>query len=167
MHEIDLSQLGKYVDAANDIGSNWMLVTSEKDGKVNTLTASWGALGTLWRKKVAFIFIRPSRYTTEFLKANQHFTLTFFNEHKDQMGYLGKTSGRDVPDKIEKAGLHTIMVDGQPTFQEGRLVLLCRSIYVDPLDAENFIEKDIDATMNPNGDRSVMYIAEIEKGYRI
>ena len=144
MRQIDLNQLGKYVDAVNDIGSNWMLVTSQKDGKVNTLTASWGALGTLWRRKTAFIFIRPSRYTNEFLKANNHFTLTFFNDCKKEMSYLGKTSGRDVPDKIEKAGLTQIEVDGQPTFKEGRLVLICRSIYADAVERENFLEKEID-----------------------
>lgn len=167
MQQIDLNQLGKYVDAVNDIQSKWMLVTSQKDGKVNTLTASWGALGSLWRKKVAFIFIRPSRYTNDFLEANNHFTLTFFDGHMEEMGYLGKTSGRDVPDKIEKAGLHSMEVDGEPTFEEGRLVLLCRSIYVDPIERENFLEKDIDDAMNPDGNRSIMYIAEIEKAYEL
>ena len=44
MQQIDLDQLGKYVDAVNDIGSRWMLVTSENKGRVNTLTASWGGM---------------------------------------------------------------------------------------------------------------------------
>ena len=167
MKQIDLDQLGKYVDAVNDIGSRWMLVTSENKGKVNTLTASWGGLGFLWRKKVAFIFIRPSRYTNEFIKASNRFTLTFFNGCKDEMSYLGKTSGRDVPDKIEEAGLTTIHVDGAPTFEEGRLFLKCRCLYAAPFEREKFIEKEIDDTLNPNGDRSIMYIAEIESGYEL
>lgn len=165
MKKIDLDQLGKYVDAVNDIGSKWMLVTSKADGKVNTLTASWGGLGFLWRKKVAFIFIRPSRYTNQFIEKSGRFTLTFFDGCKDEMGYLGRTSGRDVPDKISMAGLTTIEVDGQPTFEEGRLVLLCRCLYAAPFERDNFIEKEIDDTLNPNGDRSIMYIAEIESGY--
>ena len=165
MQEIDLNELGKYVDAVNDIQSKWMLVTSQKDGKVNTLTASWGALGSLWRRKVAIIFIRPSRYTNEFLESNPYFTLTFFDGRKDALNYLGKTSGRDVPDKIEKAGLMTVEVDGQPTFKEGRLVLLCRSVYADPIDRDNFLDKTIDDELNPDGNRSIIYIAEIEKGY--
>ena len=37
------------------IGKEWMLITAEKDGKVNTMTASWGGMGILWNKKVAFI----------------------------------------------------------------------------------------------------------------
>ena len=110
MQEIDLSRLGEYVDAIDDIQNKWMLVTAEKDGKANTLTASWGGLGSLWRRKVAFIFIRPSRYTNEFIEGSGRFTLTFFDGQKDALGYLGKTSGRDVPDKAEKAGLRDRVV---------------------------------------------------------
>lgn len=165
--KIDLNELGKYVDAVNDIQTNWMLVTSEADGKVNTLTASWGGLGCLWRRKVAFIFIRPSRYTYDFIEKSHRFTLTFFDGRKEEMGYLGKTSGRDVPDKIEKAGLHQTTVDGAPTFEEGRLMLNCRVMYRDPIERENFIEKNVDDEVNPDGNRSVVYVAEIESGWKL
>ena len=29
------------------IGKEWLLVTAEKEGKVNTMTASWGGIGVL------------------------------------------------------------------------------------------------------------------------
>ena len=116
---------------------------------------------------MAFIFIRPSRYTNQFLEKSNRFTLTFFDGHMEEMGYLGKTSGRDVPDKIEKAGLTSVSVDGEPTFKEGRLVLMCRILYADPIEREKFIEKELDDTFNPNGDRSIMYVAEIEKAYEL
>ena len=45
-------------DVFTMIGKEWMLVTAEKDGRVNTMTASWGGMGILWNKKVAYIFIR-------------------------------------------------------------------------------------------------------------
>ena len=32
------------------IGDEWMLITAEKAGKVNTMTASWGGMGILWNK---------------------------------------------------------------------------------------------------------------------
>jgi len=167
MQKIDLNELGKYVDAINDIQNNWMLVAAKDNGKVNALTASWGGLGCLWRRKVAFIFIRPSRYTKEFMDASGRFTLTFFNGHKDELGYLGKTSGRDVPDKIAKAGLTEVDVAGAPTFKEGRLMLSCKIIYADPTKRECFLDKDIDDTMNPDGNRSIVYVGEIEAGYLI
>lgn len=30
------------------IGKDWMLITAEKEGKVNTMTASWGGFGVMW-----------------------------------------------------------------------------------------------------------------------
>ena len=42
-----------------NITSTWSL---------NTITASWGGFGVLWGKNVAFIFIRPQRYTKEFVE---------------------------------------------------------------------------------------------------
>ena len=45
------------------IGKEWSLVTAEKDGKANTMTASWGGVGVMWGRNVAFIVIRPQRYT--------------------------------------------------------------------------------------------------------
>lgn len=35
------------------IGKEWMLVTAKnQEGKVNTMTASWGGLGVMWGKNV-------------------------------------------------------------------------------------------------------------------
>jgi flavin reductase (DIM6/NTAB) family NADH-FMN oxidoreductase RutF len=50
------------------IGSDWMLITAADKDKVNTMTASWGGVGELWNKNVAFTFIRPTRYTYEFVE---------------------------------------------------------------------------------------------------
>ncbi|MFA6803721.1 MAG: flavin reductase [Candidatus Methanomethylophilaceae archaeon] len=165
MQEIDLNELGKYVDSINDIQNKWMLVAAKKDRKTNTLTASWGALGSLWRRRVAIIFIRPSRFTKEYIDTSGRFTLTFFDGHKDEMGYLGRNSGRDVPNKISRAGLTETDIDGAPTFKEGRLMISCRVMYSDSIERENFIEKNIDDEVNPDGDRSIALIGEIEKGY--
>lgn len=42
------------------IGQEWMLVTAGESGRFNTMTASWGGIGYLWNKPVAFVFIRPA-----------------------------------------------------------------------------------------------------------
>ena len=100
------------------IGSEWMLISAAKDGKANTMTASWGGIGVLWGKNVATVYIRPQRHTKEFIDAGDTFTISFFGgEHMKELGYLGKVSGKDVPDKIEQSGLHLTAVDGQPGFE--------------------------------------------------
>ena len=45
------------------IADDWALVSAGTPEKWNTLTVSWGGIGELWGRDVAFIFIRPQRYT--------------------------------------------------------------------------------------------------------
>ncbi len=49
------------------IGKEWMLVTAGTKEKFNTMTASWGGIGWLWNKPVAFISLITERYTYEFV----------------------------------------------------------------------------------------------------
>ncbi len=148
------------------IGSEWMLITAMRDGKVNTMTASWGGLGVLWGKNVATVYIRPQRYTNEFVEASDTFTLSFFGgDCKKEMGYLGRVSGKDVPDKIEQAGLHVEFVDGQPTFAEATQVFVCKKLYTDKIKPENFNVKEVDEQCYPTRDHHFVYIAEIVEAY--
>ena len=78
------------------IGKEWLLVTAEKEGQVNTMTASWGGLGVMWGKNVAFIVLRPQRYTKEFVDAGGTFSLSVLDgEYRKTLNYLGTVSGRN------------------------------------------------------------------------
>ncbi len=145
------------------IGKDWLLVTAEKDGKVNTMTASWGGFGVMWGKNVAFIVIRPQRYTKEFLDAQPYFSLSVLGEpFRKELSYLGSVSGRDE-DKIAKSGLTVAHEDNIPYFEQAKTVLICRKLYAQPYDPACFIEKELDSKWYPNQDYHTMYIAEIEK----
>ena len=149
------------------IGSEWMLITGEKDGKVNTMTASWGGVGVLWGKNVATVYIRPQRYTKQFVDGSDTFTLSFFGgEHMKELGYLGKVSGKEEPDKIERSGLHVEMIEGYPGFEEASLVLVCRKLYHDEIKPENFYGSDEDVRWYPEKDYHTMYIAEIVEAFQ-
>lgn len=148
------------------IGDEWMLVTAEKDGKVNTMTASWGAMGIMWGKTVATVYLRPQRYTREFVDGSDRFTLTFFGGgEKKAMSLLGSVSGKDQPDKIEKSGLHITHIDGQPTFEEASLVLVCRKLYVQEMKPECFVGQEEIDRWYPEKDFHFMYMAEIVDAY--
>ncbi len=60
------------------IGQQWMLVAAENGGITNALTASWGGLGHMWNKDVAYIVIRPQRFTKPLIDQSGHFSLSFF-----------------------------------------------------------------------------------------
>ena len=78
MTKIDPKQIDENVIRL--IGSQWMLVTAGNPAHFNTMTASWGGLGFLWNRPVAFVFIRPQRYTFQFAEENSGLTLSFFGE---------------------------------------------------------------------------------------
>lgn len=144
------------------IGKEWLLITAEKEGKVNTMTASWGGVGIMWGKPVAYIFIRPQRYTKEFVDAADTLSLSVLDEeYRKTLSYLGTVSGRDE-DKIAKSGL-TVVHEGQtPYFAEADTALICRKLFAQPYDPACFIDKSCEEKWYPQKDYHTMYIVEIE-----
>jgi len=146
------------------IGSDCMLVCAQKkDGSINAMTAAWGGLGVMWGKNVAFVVIRPQRFTKEFVDGSEGLSLTFFGkDYKKMMSYMGSVSGRDE-DKIKKMGL-SVTKDGDiPYFGEAQTVLICRKLYAQDMKADCFIDKQPDHMWYPAKDYHTLYIAEIEK----
>lgn len=145
------------------IGSDWMLITAEKDNKVNTMTASWGGFGVMWGKNVAYIVLRPQRYTKGFVDSADTFSLTFFdNSFKKQLGYLGSVSGRNE-DKLSKVELTVAHSDSTPYFEEANIAVICKKLYAQGFNPESFIAKECDEKWYPEKDYHTLYIAEIEK----
>ena len=161
MKEISYKDLNE--NTFDMIGKDWLLLTAEKDGKVNTMTASWGGVGILWNKKVAYIFVRPQRYTKEFIDSNEKLSISVLpNEYRKELQYLGTVSGRDE-DKIAKASLTVQNCDNVPYFEESRLTFICKKLYAQQLKEECFIDESIIDTSYPNKDYHMMYVVEIEK----
>lgn len=143
------------------IGKDWMLVTAEADGKCNSMTASWGGLGVLWNKNVAYVFIRPQRHTKQFVDQADTFSLTFFTEdHRKALNYMGSVTGKDE-DKIKGAGLTLKHIDGTPYFDEARLVIRCKKLFVQDLKPESFIDTTLIEKVYSEKDFHTMYVAEI------
>lgn len=145
------------------IGKDWMLITAKKNDKVNTMTASWGGLGVMWGKDVAYIVVRPQRYTKEFIDNAENFSLTFFDDSfKKQLSYLGSVSGKNE-DKISKSNLTIIDLNRTPYFEEGKMSIICKKLYAQEFKPECFIDTNLDEKWYPNKDYHTLYIAEIEK----
>jgi flavin reductase (DIM6/NTAB) family NADH-FMN oxidoreductase RutF len=143
------------------IGEEWLLITAGTPARYNTMTASWGGLGVLWNCKVAMVFVRPTRYTYEFMEAQPVFTLSFLDSRwRDALDYCGSHSGREV-DKAAQTGLTPVPADcGSVTFAQARLVLECRTLYSDDLKPARFLDPAIE-TKYPKKDYHRMYVGEI------
>ncbi len=145
------------------IADDWMLITAGNEEKFNTMTANWGGVGYLWNRPVAFIFIRPQRYTFDFVEKYENFTLTFFNEkYRNALNICGTKSGRDC-NKVAEASLTPCFTEsGIPAFTEAGLVIECKKLYAGMLSEECFIEKHIYNTVyRKMGDVHKLYIAEM------
>lgn len=147
------------------IGKDWMLVTAKSGDKVNTMTASWGGLGIMWNKNVAFVVLRPQRYTKELIDHTDTFTLSFYNDsYKKTLGYLGRVSGRNE-DKVLKSGLTLCELNNTPCFEEADTVLVCKKLFHQPYQEESFIDQSILPTAYPEKDFHTLYIVEITNIY--
>lgn len=142
------------------IGKEWMLITAGNKEKANTMTASWGGLGIMWGKNVAYIFVRDSRYTKEFIDANETFSLTFFEGQRAALSYLGAVSGRDE-DKIAGARFSVNYSDDTPFIDEGNLVFICKKLSATRMTADQFIDPSLADAFYKDGDMHTMYVGEI------
>lgn len=144
------------------IGKDWMLVTAGDESKFNTMTASWGGVGILWNKPVAFTFIRPQRYTFEFIEKGEYYTLSFFDEeYRKALNFCGTKSGRDY-DKVKETGLTPVFSESAPYFGEAKLVLVCKKLYNQFLTEEGLNDKSLISNYE-NNDWHKMYVGEIVK----
>ncbi len=121
-------------DAFHIFDRDWALVTAGDLERFNTMTVSWGGLGTLWGRPVATVYVKPLRYTHDFLERSDVFTVSFYPaQYRKALTVLGTLSGRDG-DKVGKAGLTPVAAGDGVTFREACKTLVCRKIYRQDMD---------------------------------
>lgn len=145
------------------INKDWMLITAGNHDKHNTMTASWGGVGELWGKYVSTIYIRPQRYTLEFVEQEEYYSLCFFGpEYRDALALCGSKSGRDI-DKDQAAGITAQFDQAAPYYEQARLVFICRKLYRQDMESQCFLDKELLKQYYPQNDLHRMFIGEIVK----
>lgn len=147
----------------NDFKKGALLTVGDID-KRNTMTVGWGFMGTLWKKNVIVVFVRPTRYTYSLMEECERFTLSFLKDgHDEQIEYMGRHSGR-YEDKYEKSGLQPVYDNDSfvSYIKDSKYVLKCKKIYADFIKPECFIDKGLLANYDENlQDYHKVYIAEV------
>ncbi len=144
------------------ISNDWALLTAGTKADFNTMTVSWGGIGELWGKDVCFVFVRPQRYTYEFMEKNDYFSLSFFGgEYKKELGICGSRSGRDI-DKIAETGFTPLDFDVAVGFCQAKVNVVLKKLAYQDMKPEGFLDEDI---MNnyANNDFHRVYVGEIVK----
>lgn len=148
------------VDIFKTFRNDWALLTAGSLANFNTMTVSWGGLGTLWNKSVATVYVRPCRHTFGYMENNEYFTVSFYPEdYKKDLAVLGKLSGRDG-DKVAKTSLTPISAENSVTFSQAKLTLVCKKLYAQDLDP-SAIPQDIMEASYAVEPVHKMYIGEV------
>lgn len=144
------------------ISNDWALLTAGKSDDFNTMTVSWGGIGELWNKDVCFVFVRPQRYTYEFMEKNDYFSLSFFGgEYKKELGICGSKSGRDI-DKIEETGFSPIDLGEAVGFEQAKVSVVLKKLAYQDMKPDGFIDETIMKNY-ANNDFHRVYVGEIVK----
>ena len=144
------------------ISNDWALLSAGKSDDFNTMTVSWGGIGELWNKDVCFVFVRPQRYTYEFMEKNGYFSLSFFGgEYKKELGVCGSKSGRDI-DKISETGFSPIDLGKAVGFEQAKVNIVLKKLAYQDMKPDGFIDESIMSNYATN-DFHRVYIGEIVK----
>ena len=93
----------------------------------NSMVIGWGLIGAAWQKPLFIVYVKPDRYTYQFMEKTTFFTVNFIRKdlYKKFVPY-GNKSGRDI-NKEEASGVHIqFLDDGGITFEEAEEVYVCK-----------------------------------------
>ncbi len=160
MREINIKEVKE--NFVKLIADDWFLIGAKKDDKTNMMTASWGMIGNLWNKPVMNVYVRPSRYTYEFIDNADTFSCSFFDEsYKKQLTFCGRNSGRDI-NKVKECNFNEEIIENAPVYKQAKLTIICRKIAKYDLNPEQFIDETIQVNYK-NNDYHRVYTGEILK----
>lgn len=160
MKKINVKEIDEnFIDV---LSQEWALLSAGNKESLNTMTVNWGGIGYLWHKPIAIIFVRPERYTLDYIDSNDYFTLSFLGkEHRAIYNYCGKYSGKDV-DKVKETGLTPIATEnGSVSFQQARLIVECKKLYKSRMEESHFIDPSISQWYGEKGGLHTVFVGEI------
>jgi len=108
-----------------------MIGTYNADGTPDVMNAAWGGIS---EEAEISICVDDGHKTAENLQARKAFTVSFATaDYVTECDYLGVVSGNKVPDKVARAGFHTVkseFVDA-PVVVELPMTLECEVVSYD------------------------------------
>ncbi|MBC5687696.1 flavin reductase family protein [Mediterraneibacter sp. NSJ-55] len=128
-----------------------IIATYGEDGTPDAMNAAWGGIS---ESNQISMCLSAGHKTVKNILARKAFTVSMADEaHVVEADYVGIVSGNKVPDKLEKAGLHTFpseFVDA-PLIEEFPMALECRLISYD-----TEYERVVGEIVNVNADEKIL-----------
>lgn len=154
-------------EGINNLCTRGAFLTVSNEDKVNTMTISWGSVGFMWRKPMFMALVRESRYSNEFLKNGDTYTVSipYSDEMKKALSICGTKSGREC-DKEKEADIKFInskevstpIIEGCDKYYE------CKVVFSQVIDLDS-MDEEIVNKFYADGDKHILYFAEIIQSY--
>lgn len=121
------------------VGQDYTVITAGTDSLYNSMTASYGGWGQLFELPVTWCFLNASRYTLEFIKKEQTYTMSYFaDRYKEQVVFFGSKSGRNS-DKMKESELTLVKTpSGNLSYKEARLIIECKLTAITETNPKDF-----------------------------
>ena len=125
------------------VGKIFPVVTAGNLNFYNSMTASGGGMGLLFKKPHTWCIFPQNRYTLELIKKQQTYTLSYFpHEYMKQVLFLGSKSGRDS-DKMNEVKLTSIGTAlGNVSYKEARLIIECKLVQISAPNFDDFYTQE-------------------------
>ena len=139
----EISPEGITDDIFTLVGKIYPVITVGNVNYYNSMTASGGGMGLLFRKPATWCVFLTGRYTLELIQKEKAYTLSYFpDEYKKQVLFLGSKSGRDSEKmkEVELTGIQT--PSGNMSFIEAKLIIECKLTQITTPNINDFYSQD-------------------------
>jgi len=125
------------------VGEIFPIITAGKADNYNSMVASGGGMGVLFRKPTTWCIFPTNRYTLELIQKEQTYTLSYFpDEYRKQALFLGSKSGRDS-EKMKEVELTSVQTpSGNMSFKEARLIIECKLTQITTANFDDFYSQE-------------------------
>ena len=153
------------IDVFSKFNDQWALLTAGCENNFNSMTIRWGGMGTVWGRPVITVYVKPIRFTYEYMESSDYFTVSFYSEeYRHALGIMGSRSGRDC-DKIAISGLTPRPLDNCVSFAEAEETIVCRKIYSQDMVLDT-MPADVIKTFYETESPHRLYIGEVVDIFR-
>ena len=136
-------------------GEVFPVVTVGDKNNCNSMTASGGGMGLLFKKPATMLIFPSKRYTLELIQEKKTYTQSYFSdEYTKQVMFLGSKSGKDS-EKMKEVELTKIQTpSGNMSFREAMLIIECKLLQITtPVFPDDFFSQEaIDYMSEPYKD---------------
>ena len=153
------------LDIFSVFGTNNGLLMAGDKNDARVMTIGWANPGRTWNIPTCIVYVRPERYTYEYMERFDYFTVSVLPMAlHDKVIYCGIHSGRDT-DKIKNCGFPLQYGMGEaPFIASADWTLVCKKLYVQDLSPKGVTDSRVLRSYTREGWHR-MYIGQVVEAY--